>query len=282
MRLLNTLYAPAKINLSLQIVGKLPNGYHSLLGVMLRIPNLCDEIHVLEANAEDMMVECGEVQGANICHKVLDLCAQYNDAAKYLHVKIKKNIPIAAGMGGGSSDAASLLMFLAQHLNLSWSKEELLSHGLSIGSDVPFFLHDIDIAIAAGQGEKLVAIPCPRPIYILFVNPGCAISTPLAFSKVKQIHHWSEEEIVAKIKTIEVDVLSCLYDPNDLQEPAILLQPIIGKVLQDIVMQPGCIVGKMSGSGATCFGVFTNEVTLENAALQLAKLYPHVFLYKNC
>ncbi|MES2676807.1 MAG: 4-(cytidine 5'-diphospho)-2-C-methyl-D-erythritol kinase [Pseudomonadota bacterium] len=272
--------SPAKINLYLEIVGRTANGYHLLDSLMVMI-DIFDVI-TLEKN-DDLQLE---IKGSNtkdlqenwrenIVIKAINLLAEKYHFTPNIKITLEKNIPIAAGLGGGSSNAATVLLMLNEFYNLHLSQAELLALGLQLGADVPFFING-RMAFVSGIGEVLkpAQFDCKK-IFLLIVNPQKPLSTKEVFlnskadfaSENQQIH---SSEIVATIKNRR----------NDLQISAIKIMPEIAIILEKISQQKNCLISRMSGSGATCFGIFSNAEDLELARANMQKTFPNFYIKK--
>ncbi len=251
--------APAKINLYLHVTGKRPDGYHLLDSLMVST-KLYDVIEVFPANTLELEVT-GDFANAsgenndNIVIKAanaLALAANIKPAAK---IKLQKNIPVGAGLGGGSADAAATLKLLNEFWDIGYSLDKLSAIGLSLGADVPFCVYN-QAAIVSGIGEVIKPVSI-SPLHVLLVNPNQHLSTKDVFTH-KPINFSKEAgEIPSEAKAFIDFLKSC---KNDLEANAAELVPQIAYVFSVIEKQRGCLFSRMSGSGATCFGLFNNEV----------------------
>lgn len=184
-----TVAAPAKINLTLEVVGRLPNGFHAIRSVMLRLPRFADVVTLriderrtgLSATSDHPGIAPDE---GNLCHRAAAafLAATRRSAGVEMH--IAKRIPVAAGLGGGSSDAAAVLATLNRHFGTPCSPGRLATIAAEIGKDLPFFLQPAPVALATGMGERLRPLPPPPRLHVLLVNPGVAIATRDAYAEV--------------------------------------------------------------------------------------------------
>ena len=269
----------AKINLYLEIVGRTTNGYHLLDSLMAMI-DIFDLItiekhHKLElvvkgSGSESLQVDWQE----NIIIKAVNLLATKYHFTPTIKITLEKNIPIAAGLGGGSSNAATVLLMLNQFYDLNLSKRELLDLGLKLGADVPFFINGKN-AFVSGIGEVLRDVNFNfKNTHLLIVNPRQALST-------KQIYEGFAGEFTAREASESVDVVESIkYRHNDLQKPAIKIMPKIVDILQEIANQKNCSINRMSGSGATCFGIFKSENDLDFAHQNLRNIFPNFYIEK--
>ena len=177
--------SPAKINLFLQVTGKRPDGYHALFSLMCCV-NLFDKIS-LQFDADKIEIDSSHPQmprdDANLAYKAADLFFKTSKITAGVKVSIQKNIPVAAGLGGGSSNAASVLLGLNDHYGQPLSRHQLITLGLKLGADVPFLLHQKP-ALASGVGEKLEAYTAWLPDIVVIVYPGFAVSTAAVFQNL--------------------------------------------------------------------------------------------------
>ncbi|MDD2899769.1 MAG: 4-(cytidine 5'-diphospho)-2-C-methyl-D-erythritol kinase [Desulfuromonadaceae bacterium] len=264
-----TLYAPAKINYLLDVIGKRADGYHDLRMIMQRV-NLCDEITITLTQTNEITVECpskGAPDGPrNIAWKAARALLDFSGLNAGIHLKITKRIPVAAGLGGGSSDAASVLMGLNELLELNLSDQILMEIGCKIGADVPFFIFK-KTAVAEGIGEKLSSLENIPGCFILLVNTGVHVSTAWVYRSLLLGSRKKLNVLPDKIESIEqlVSVFS-----NDLESVTIPAFPIIADVKSQLITL-GAVGSMMSGSGPTVFGVFKSYEDAEYARQEITK-----------
>lgn len=258
-----TLEAPAKVNYLLDVIRRRPDGYHDLRMVMQRV-NLCDEISIRLTDTPGLSVECGK-DGVpdgpgNIAWKagraMLDLAGDGQGAV----ISIAKNIPVAAGLGGGSSDAATVLMGMNLLLGLGLADQELMRIGVRLGADVPFFIFK-KTALAEGIGEQLRAMPPMPPLWVLLVNPGVHVSTAWVYQNLRLTSRGELAKLPQFFGSAE-DVCSILS--NDLESVTIPAFPIIDDIKRAMVAR-GALGAMMSGSGPTVFGLFRDRENAEAA-----------------
>lgn len=262
--------SPAKINLFLQITGKRSDGYHNLVTLMCCI-KLYDTISIIFGSKETT-VTCPDPNvpedRTNLACKAADLFFKKVNRHEGVKISIEKRIPVSAGLGGGSSNAASVLLELNRHYQYPFSPEELIKMGLSIGADVPFFLFRRP-AIATGIGEKLEAYHGLVPYNILLVYPGFGVATAdiynnlnLRLTKCKKIN------IYALLKQRGFDAERHLC--NDLESVAASRYPTILSV-KEALLNHGATGAIMTGSGPTVFGLFSDPNKARNAKHALAE-----------
>lgn len=262
------LKAPAKVNYLLNVIRRRPDGYHELRMVMQRV-NLCDDITITLTKSPDVTVRCGK-KGVpdgpgNIAWKAARTLLDISGTSQGAIIEIKKNIPVAAGLGGGSSDAATVLMGMNELLNLGLSDQRLMKIGVKLGADVPFFIFK-KTALAEGIGEELAAMPDMPKAWILLVNPGVHVSTAWAYRSL-QLTNQKELAILPKFFGTIEDICSLFF--NDLESVTIPAFPVIAEIKSSMI-RLGAIGSMMSGSGPTVFGVFHSRDEAENACREIS------------
>ncbi|MFA5986203.1 MAG: 4-(cytidine 5'-diphospho)-2-C-methyl-D-erythritol kinase [Parcubacteria group bacterium] len=277
----------AKVNLTLEIIEKLPNGYHKLRTVMMQLPHLFDDVDVVFLDdRDDIVIRCNDsavpTDEKNICHKV---AKKYFDRTKKhvgMNIVLNKRIPAAAGMGGGSSNGAYVLLALNDYFDKVLSQEELIDVAASVGKDIPFFFVGSGCALIKGMGEIIAEELVPPHEYFLVVNPQIAVSTPWAFCELAK-HLWfmadperrdRSREMAHVIRSGE-NIASHLY--NDFEIAVFATHPVIAEVKQTLIAY-GATGALMSGSGSTVFGIFETETELHRAKEKIQKHYPQFFV----
>lgn len=246
-----SLQAPAKLNLFLHVTGRLPNGYHTLQSVFVLI-DLCDTIELNLIN-DGVIRRTGDVIGQpekDLCVRAARLLQQKFSVPLGVEINVTKRIPAGAGMGGGSSDAASTLLGLNQLWGLKLSKERLMKLGQNLGADVPFFLLGTN-AWVEGIGEKLTAIDVPEMTFAV-VWPGVGQSTPEIFS---------HPLLTRNSKSFKMSILDSVNSPsewmklgrNDLEPVAKLVNPTVAKLFE---LLPEF---RLTGSGSAAFAQVSEE-----------------------
>lgn len=271
-----TVEAPAKVNLTLHVTGRRADGYH-LLDSLVAFAGIGDTLR-LEA-ADDLGLEVvGPTAAAlaadddNIVLKAARALARHAGIPAGARMVLTKRLPVAAGIGGGSADAAAALRGLAQLWRLDIAETEMRSLGLSLGADVPVCLAGRPTTMT-GVGETLDAAPPLPPAWLVLVNPRRPLSTPAVF-KARTGDFTAAQpltEAPADARTL-ADALAARR--NDLTQAAIILEPMVAEALALIAAQPDCLLARMSGSGATCFGLFATEAPARQAAATLATAQP--------
>ena len=272
-----TIFAPAKINLFLHVIGRRPDGYH-LLESLVAFATIGDEITV--ADATEFQLEMAGPYGNSLNPTLENSTAA---AAQFLagvhrrnpdvHIRLTKNLPIASGVGGGSSDAASTLL-ACQRLWGIPTLPKMSDIATALGADVPVCLRRKP-SLMSGIGETVEDINPLPTCDIVLVNPGIALQTASVFTAlqppysqprdIKPLQGWSHlSDLAAFLRATH----------NDLEGPALRQVPLIQVALTQLSAQPGCQLARMSGSGATCFGLFDTGADATRAAAQLAEKNP--------
>ncbi len=250
-----TLKSPAKVNLYLRIVGRRSDGYHKLDSLFHRI-SLHDTLILSKQPVDFSFLSQAQLppREGNIIFKAYEALRKKFKNLPGAHVELIKRIPIGAGLGGGSSNAAFFLLGMKKLYRLRISNSELMKIGLKVGADVPFFLAQTKQALAGGIGEKLKSIPCRKKNWFLLLTEAEPLSTVAVYSRYR------EKKIPFSKGRIEVAA-----QVNDLQEMAIQLRPSIEKSLKQLV-RLGAKAALMSGSGPTVFAV-------ENSRRRIQKIW---------
>ncbi|MBX2991191.1 MAG: 4-(cytidine 5'-diphospho)-2-C-methyl-D-erythritol kinase [Bacteroidetes bacterium] len=274
------LRAYAKINLGLRILEKRPDGYHNIETVFHRI-DLFDEIELSSSPAIKVVSTSDEAPGdeSNICHKAARLLRNHFGIRDGVCISINKKIPVGAGLGGGSSDAATVLRALPAFWNQSIDEESLRSIALQLGSDVPFFLGN-GSAVGRGRGEILEYFSLALPYYILLCNPNIHVSTAQAYTKIRP----ATPDVPISLQEI---LLAHLHEParlsellrNDFESVVFEEYPTIGAV-KHAMLEQGAVFALMSGSGSSVFGFFENEATAGRTADRFRSQGYRTFLTK--
>lgn len=261
------LKAPAKINPCLHVLGKRVDGYHELAMLMQPV-SLYDDISISCEPGTGVTVVCPGLEMPAGAENITALAArailQEAGVDFSVSIKIEKNIPTAAGLGGGSSDAATVLIGLNELLDLGFSREDLMRIGLALGADVPFFVFG-GSAWATGIGEKLEKVDSMPDLWYVLINPGVAVSTAWVYGNLRLTSPGDAAKLRKFPKTTQEFV--CLLH-NDLEQVTVGQYPVVGEIKQRLA-ESGAAGSLMSGSGPTVFGVFTSEETARNAARQL-------------
>ncbi|MEP9370869.1 4-(cytidine 5'-diphospho)-2-C-methyl-D-erythritol kinase [Mesorhizobium sp. KR1-2] len=270
-------HAPAKINLALHVTGRRADGYHLLESLavftefgdcLIVSPATEDAFSVTGPFAAQVPLDAG-----NLAIRARDALRAFSPAsAAPVAISLEKNLPVASGIGGGSSDAAAALRALAHH----WGIEaDLAALGLKLGADVPMCLAARPL-LARGIGEVLEPVADLPPLPLVLVNPGVGVSTPDVFRALASRENPPLPPLPGRLDP--ASVLEWLRATrNDLENPAKTLAPAIGDAL-DALGGTGAPFARMSGSGATCFGLFETDADAARAAEAIRASYPGWFV----
>jgi len=249
--------APAKVNLGLAVHRKRPDGYHDISTIFLKI-SLADTLH-FEAMPRDIVVRCDhpEVPG-DARNLVYQAAAALQPLApgRGVRLHLQKAIPVAAGLGGGSSDAAATLLGLNALWELHLSPAELLQYARRLGADVPFFLLPTVAALGRGRGDELEPVACPQPFFLVLVKPRVAVSTAwvyhqLTFELTPRVNHTNILKPYLESGDIASLGAACC---NDLEAVVLPHFPVVQDV-KHALQQPGVLGVCMSGSGPTVYAL---------------------------
>jgi 4-diphosphocytidyl-2-C-methyl-D-erythritol kinase len=273
--------APAKVNLTLRVLGRRADGYHDIESLVV-FAGVGDRLALTPGEALTLAVvgpnaaQTG-TEADNLVTKATRALAARVPGLRAGAFRLEKNLPVAAGLGGGSADAAAALRLLAQANKLAPDDPRLRDAARATGADVPVCL-DPRPRLMRGIGEILSApLPLPR-LSALLVNPGVAVPTKLVFSG------WQPSANPRRASTTDFAVSPRMQgeqlldwlarEPNDLEAPAIALAPAIAEVLASLRAAAGCRLARMSGSGATCFALFSSVGETASAGKTLRAKFP--------
>lgn len=264
-----TFWAPAKINLCLHVQGKFENGYHDLVMLMQRI-GLYDQLEIGLRADGGFNFRCSELSLAegeeNLALRAAKLLLAHVGSAFGADITLQKHIPVAAGLGGGSSDAATVLLALNRMARFELSRSELMELGVKLGADVPFFILE-QAAWATGIGDRLEPEADLPPVFYLLVNPRVPVSTAWVYQNLRLTSSVDVAKLREFPRTAEGLVrLLC----NDLERVTLEHYPVIREAKRQM-LAAGALGALMSGSGATVFGLFSERDQAEKVAVDLAE-----------
>jgi 4-diphosphocytidyl-2-C-methyl-D-erythritol kinase len=281
MREIN-LTAPAKLNLTLDILGRRPDGYHELQMVMQSV-SLCDDVRVRETEGQGLSVCCDQPElpsgPENLAWRAAEAFFQAVGLRRGMEISLTKRIPAQAGLAGGSADAAAVLRGLRALLAPELPLRELERIGARVGSDVPFCVRG-GTALAEGRGERLTPLPALPPCWIVLCKPSFGLSTPALFGRVRAealerrpdlaavraaLEAGSLEGVAARLCNVFEEVLT----PDEKREI---------RAIRRRLESCGALGGAMSGSGPTVFGLFADAAAARGAAAALGADYSQTFL----
>jgi 4-diphosphocytidyl-2-C-methyl-D-erythritol kinase len=274
-------FAPAKINLFLHVGDKRPDGYHNLVS-LIAFADVGDWIEIRDARRQSLSIT-GPFAAAlkdepdNLVLRAardLDVWAESRGhKTTPVELILEKNLPISAGIGGGSSDAAAVLHLLAEHWSLPIPIDELEAIGQTLGADVPVCLRGCP-TVVSGMGEVLKPAPELPPFALVLVNPGIEVPTKRIFNTIS-VRSGVVPPVFPPSFAGARDVamyLDRLF--NDLAAPAKAIAPVIMHAESALVATEGCLIARMSGSGATCFGLYDSDIAAAEAAARIALANP--------
>lgn len=277
----------AKINLILEVVRKLPNGFHELRTVMLKTENIFDELElVFDENHTGIEIVCANpsvpLNEKNICWKIAEQFFKKTGKRVGLKIKIKKNIPLASGMGGGSSNGAVVALALNEYFKNFLSEKKLIELVSEVGKDIPFFISPARLASISGMGEKIKLIKNFSKLNVLIINPAGEISTPWAYGELDRdlvfMQDIKRKNITQKFIDNSSDLEkagACLY--NDFSVVAKKKYPNL-ETLEGALVAFGAIGASISGKGPTVFGIFKTKKAALETKKSLKKYYPQFFI----
>ncbi|MBF0181695.1 MAG: 4-(cytidine 5'-diphospho)-2-C-methyl-D-erythritol kinase [Magnetococcales bacterium] len=263
--------APAKLNLALRVVGKRADGYHLLQSVMVFFPWF-DELEIATLPRGLEFTCAPEVTAApeeNLVLRAAEALRKVADREVGARLHLRKRIPAGAGLGGGSSDAATTLMALDRLWGLHLGRERLMALGLALGADVPFFLGGYS-ALVGGVGEALTPLSAFPQADLVVVFPGVSLATSRVF---RALNGRFPQYVSPLALPASVEDLPGLLE-NDLQPPAMALEPAIGQAAAALD-RAGAMRTLMSGSGSSVFGLFPDPSLAEAATQHLRAAHPH-------
>ena len=259
--------SPAKVNLFLRVLGKRSDGYHDILSLMQRI-SLCDEMSFdLKGNGVKVICPGGLIpeNKNNIAYRAAEAVLSNVSRHSGVEITINKKIPVAAGLGGGSSNAATTLVTLNEMMETRYSTKKLMQMGAKLGADVPFFIFE-KTSLASGIGDRLKPVEDVPKIWFVLVNPGFGISTGDIYKNLKL--GLTKEPIKYRMPRFVTmsHIAKGLY--NDLEKVSLRFHPELSDI-KELLTANGALGSLMSGSGPTIFGVFRNEADAKSAECNL-------------
>ncbi|NMA43099.1 MAG: 4-(cytidine 5'-diphospho)-2-C-methyl-D-erythritol kinase [Oligosphaeraceae bacterium] len=275
---------PAKINLYLRVLGSRPDSFHELRTVFLPLPGLCDRVEVVKTERPGLQLSCNDASlpcdADNICWRAAELFLAHFGLEASHSITLYKHIPVAAGLGGGSSDAAAVLLSLLQLHGLQERKEELHALATQLGSDVPFFL-DPKPALGSGRGEILEGLPMAGKLNLLLINPGFPIPVSWAYQNMKRPKNATvpdEKQLCQAMAEGDCKKIAA-YCWNDLEFAIFDKFPIL-QIIREFLLSRAALCVHVSGSGPSLFAILAPETKEElyAAALKQYGDFARIFL----
>lgn len=267
-----SLKALAKINLGLDVIRRREDGYHEVKMVMQTI-HLYDQLNIRKSKTPGIQISSNlsflPTDENNLVYQAGKLLMDEFSIEQGVQVELTKRIPVAAGMAGGSSDAAAMLYGVNQLFGLGLSKEQLMERGVKIGADVPYCLMR-GTALAEGIGEKLSSLPPMIKCPVLIAKPKVSVSTKFVYQNLKLDEHTVHPDMDALIAGIRNQDMNQIAKNmgNLLESVTIPNYPVIAEI-KEKMMAYGAIHSMMSGSGPTVFGLFADEETAKLAYVKM-------------
>ncbi|MDE6814717.1 MAG: 4-(cytidine 5'-diphospho)-2-C-methyl-D-erythritol kinase [Lachnospiraceae bacterium] len=260
--------AYAKINLGLDVIRRRPDGYHEVKMIMQTV-GICDILTFRKSGRQDGAVTlfldkkglpCGK---ENLVYRAAELLTRTHGLRDGVEITLEKRIPIAAGMAGGSTDAAAVFHGMNELFGLSMSLQEMKDLGVGIGADVPYCIQG-GTALSEGIGEILTALPSPPEAYLLIAKPDISVSTKFVYENLHADRLQSHPDIDGMVQALERGSLEGIVSrmENVLETVTVREYPVI-HMLKDIMRREGALNALMSGSGPTVFGVYKTREAAE-------------------
>lgn len=272
-----TLKAYAKINLSLDIIGRRDDGYHELESVMQSV-SLCDDVTVYLMNQPTITIFCSDrsipVDERNTAYKAAKLMLDLAGVKCGCEIIINKRIPSQAGLGGGSADAAAVIKALNKALELNFDDNKLAKIGSQVGADVPFCIYN-GTCLCKGVGEDVEVLPALKKHHVVIIKPNFGISTPEAyknFDKKQTPSARASEKLVEAIKNGE-DISKLIANDLEIAAENDEIKAIKAKLIEN-----GALCAQMSGSGSAVFGLFDVKDNALTAYDSLSREFESVFI----
>jgi len=277
-----TVDANGKINLALNVIRKREDNYHDIDTIMQQI-DLKDTITIRDRK-KGIKIECNipevPLDSSNLVYSAWEKMKEKTGINRGIHIIIKKNIPVASGLAGGSTDAAAVLKGLNKFWKTDMTEEELMDIGASVGADIPFCIMG-GTALARGIGERLIELNSFSNKFILLANPGIPVSTVEVYKKLNLDKIERRPNMDRLVQAVEDDDIYTLAEnmKNVLEEVTLEKFKQI-EVIKEDMMRFGALGSLMSGSGPTVFGLFDNENDLIKCKVELEKKVPKVLITK--
>ncbi|GAA4660511.1 4-(cytidine 5'-diphospho)-2-C-methyl-D-erythritol kinase [Bartonella pachyuromydis] len=278
-------FTPIKLNLALHVVGQRTDGYHlieslvyfSLSGDCLSYVPCEKDRFVLSGPFAKRLIADSD----NLVIRARDFMRNtFPESARPAFLKLVKTLPVASGIGGGSGDAAAVVSILRQQWNVDFSYEKLAEMSLVLGADVPMCLLALEYQqplFVKGIGQDITRIKEACALAMVLVNHGQQIETKAVFKALEKRNHSPLKIDPAALKTVETLVEALQETRNDLLAPALKIAPQLKEVLS-ILDECGSLFSRMSGTGATCFGIFKNQQAAQKAAVFIKLMHPNWFV----
>lgn len=275
--------APAKINLALHVTGRRADGYHELESLVV-FADIADRLRISSSSTDQFSVSGPFAKNLddgqdNLVSSAIEAFRkrwpQFADSR--FAVELEKNLPIAAGIGGGSADAAAMLRYLALANGIDLADEKLRDVALTLGADVPVCLMSKP-CVMRGIGDRVERLGAFPDCHLVLVNPLLPVSTPEIFENLQSTKNPGLPELPERFADARHLAEWLAATRNDLTKPAIELVPIIGELIATLGDHPECLLARMSGSGATLFGLFESAKAAQQAERMMKEKHPECWV----
>lgn len=273
--------AYGKINIALEVVGKREDGYHLLRMIMQNI-DLYDLIELNEKRSNDITIECNKPyvpkDDRNLAYKAAKLFMDTYKINRGIHINIIKNIPVAAGLAGGSTNAAAVLKALNEMFDVGASEQDLMELGVKLGADIPYCIKG-GTCLCEGIGEKISELKSFKDKILVLVKPPFGVSTKDVYGAIDINKIFKKVLVNELIEAIEKDDLLFVAQnmKNHLENVTLRRHPLIIKIKEDMIKM-GSIGSMMSGSGPTVFGFFDDMLKAQSCYERMKKQFNDVFI----
>jgi 4-diphosphocytidyl-2-C-methyl-D-erythritol kinase len=274
-----TRLAAAKVNLDLRITGRRVDGYHEL-DSLIAFASVGDVLTFEPASSLTLVLD-GPFAGGlnhdapqdNLVLRAAGMLQQRYDIGQGARISLTKHLPVAAGLGGGSADAAATLRGLAALWGIAAADAELAALGLALGADVPVCLSGTPCRLT-GIGERIEPLGAFPALWLVLVNPGVGLSTASVFKAFDGLFSTPRSRLKCDDRTVSMLIEGLAGSHNDLEAPAVGLVPQIAGCLRELRASGECLLARMSGSGASCFGLFPSPESATRSAASIRAAQP--------
>ena len=278
--------ARAKINLTLEVGDAREDGFHEVSMIMQSL-RLWDDVELFVGKDDHDTIESNipffRADEKNIAYRAVLLMRERFHLDKPIHMRLNKKIPIAAGLAGGSADAAAVIKGMNKLFGLRLSTDQLMDLGAELGSDIPFCING-GTCLATGRGEKIQQLPALPTTYVVLIKPDFSISTPWAYQVFDKEPKQKKPDYQRMLKVIEAGNLEGMQAEmiNMLEAPVVREHPVILE-LKEQLKKEGAAASAMSGSGPTVYGLFKDEKTAKDAYFKIRSGLPYKYqiIYTN-
>ncbi len=262
------LFAHGKVNLALDVLGRRPNGYHDVKMVMQSL-QIYDKVKIEKVPKQGIEVRTNlkdlPVDQNNLAYKAADMLVKEFGIKDGILIRLEKHIPVAAGMAGGSTDCAAVLVGMNEIFDLGLDEQGLRDRGVKLGADVPYCIMQGTV-LAEGIGEELSRLPAMPKCYVLLAKPPVGVSTKMVYEKLDAYDGYAHPNVDGVIEGLTEQDLKKITDNmgNVLEQVTVDVHPEITRI-EELMKEQGALNAMMSGSGPTVFGIFDQKQTAKKA-----------------